>query len=156
MCAYNRVDGQPACANPRLLSDILRKQWGFSGYVVSDCGAIGDIYLNHKSSPTAEAGVAAAVKAGTDLNCGVEYGSLLPAVRSGLLPESEIDQAVRRLLLARFKLGMFDPTSMVRYAQIPYSVNDSEAHRATGGGDRPQVDRPAEERARRPARSASR
>ncbi len=129
MCAYNRVDGQPACANPRLLSDILRKQWGFPGYVVSDCGAIGDIYLNHKTSPTAEAGVAAAVKAGTDLNCGVEYGSLLPAVRSGLLPESEIDQAVRRLLLARFKLGMFDPPSMVRYAQIPYSVNDSEAHR---------------------------
>ncbi|HJZ95166.1 MAG TPA: glycoside hydrolase family 3 N-terminal domain-containing protein, partial [Candidatus Solibacter sp.] len=72
MCAYNRVDGLPACANPRLENDILRKQWGFTGYIVSDCGAIGDIYLNHQTSPNAQAGVAAAVKAGTDLNCGVE------------------------------------------------------------------------------------
>ena len=130
MCAYNRVDALPACANPRLLDGILRKEWGFTGYVVSDCGAIGDIYLNHKTSPNAQAGVAAAVKAGTDLNCGVEYTNLLPAVKAGLLPESEIDQALRRLLVARFKLGMFDPPSMVKYAQIPYSVNDSPAHRA--------------------------
>ena len=129
MCAYNRIDGQPACANPRLLEDILRKEWGFKGYVVSDCGAIGDIYRNHKFSPTAEEGVSKALKAGTDLNCGVEYENLLPAVRSGLLAESEIDQALRRLLRARFKLGMFDPTEMVRYAQIPYSENDSPAHR---------------------------
>jgi beta-glucosidase len=129
MCAYNRVDGQPACANPRLLEDILRKQWGFTGYVVSDCGAIGDIYLNHKSEPSAEAGVARAVKTGTDLNCGVEYGNLLPAVRAGLISESEINLSLHRLLLARFKLGMFDPPSMVKYARIPYSENDSPAHR---------------------------
>jgi beta-glucosidase len=130
MCAYNRVDGLPACANPRLENDILRKQWGFNGYIVSDCGAIGDIYMNHKTSPNAEAGTAAAVKAGTDLNCGVEYAALLPAVKNGLLPESEINLAVRRLLVARFKLGMFDPPSMVKYAQIPYSVNESAPHAA--------------------------
>src|SRR5215471_16880719 len=128
MCAYNRVDGLPACASPRLLDDILRKEWGFTGYVVSDCGAIGDIYLNHKTAPNAQEGVARAIKAGTDLNCGVEYENLAPAVRAGLVSEAEIDQSVRRLLLARFKLGMFDPPSMVKYARIPYSVNDSPGH----------------------------
>lgn len=129
MCAYNRVDGQPACANPRLLTDILRKQWGFQGYVVSDCGAIGDIYQSHKFAGTALEGVARALQAGTDLDCGVEYKNLLPAVRAGLVAESEIDQAVRRLLTIRFRLGMFDPPAMVKYAQIPYGVNDSPAHR---------------------------
>jgi len=129
MCAYNSVDGAPACANLPLLEEILRKQWGFTGYVVSDCGAIGDIYLHHKFAPTAEAGVAKAIQAGTDLNCGVEYEAVLPAVQQGLIKESEIDQSLRRLLLARFRLGMFDPRSMVKYAQIPYSVNDSPAHR---------------------------
>jgi beta-glucosidase len=129
MCAYNSVDGAPACANPRLLEEILRKEWGFSGYVVSDCGAIGDIYLHHKFAATAEAGVAKALQAGTDLNCGVEYEAILPAVKQGLIKESEIDRSLRRLLLARFRLGMFDPKSMVKYAQIPYSVNDSPAHR---------------------------
>ncbi|MGA7236032.1 MAG: glycoside hydrolase family 3 C-terminal domain-containing protein [Bryobacteraceae bacterium] len=129
MCAYNSVDGAPACANPPLLEQILRKQWGFSGYVVSDCGAIGDIYLHHKFSSTAELGVAKAVQAGTDLNCGVEYEALLPAVKQGALREADIDQAVRRLLTARFRLGMFDPPAIVKYAQIPISVNDSPAHR---------------------------
>jgi beta-glucosidase len=129
MCAYNRVDGQAACASPKLLEDILRMQWGFAGYVVSDCGAIGDIYLNHKVAPTAEAGVARAVQTGTDLNCGVEYINLLPAVHAGLIAEAEIDQSLRRLLTARFKLGMFDPPPMVKYARIPYSENDSPAHR---------------------------
>jgi len=130
MCAYNSVDGLPACANPRLLEDILRKEWGFQGYVVSDCGAIGDIYLHHKTSPTPEAGVAAALKAGTDLNCGTEYEHVLPAVKQGLVSQAVVDQALRRLLMARFKLGMFDPPSMVAYARIPYSENDSAAHRA--------------------------
>jgi beta-glucosidase len=130
MCAYNRVAGLPACANPRLLKDILRTQWGFSGYVVSDCGAVGDIYLSHKTAPTAAEGVALALKAGTDLNCGTEYENLLPAVRQGLAAETDLDRALRRLFLARFRLGMFDPPDMVKYAQIPYSVNDSAAHRA--------------------------
>jgi beta-glucosidase len=130
MCAYNSVDGQPACANSTLLTDVLRKQWGFKGYVVSDCGAIADIYLNHKFVPTAEQGVARAIQAGTDLNCGVEYGNLAAAVRQGLVKEVEIDQSLRRLLIARFKLGMFDPSSMVKYAQIPYNVVDSPQHHA--------------------------
>ena len=130
MCAYNRVDGEAACASPRLLARILRKEWGFAGYVVSDCGAIGDIYLRHKVARTAEEGVSLAVKAGCDQNCGVEYASLVPAVRQGLIAEAEIDAALRRQLTARFKLGMFDPPAMVRYAQIPYAVNDSPAHGA--------------------------
>jgi beta-glucosidase len=130
MCAYNRVDGSPACASPMLLEDILRKEWGFDGYVVSDCGAIGDIYLNHKTAPNGPAGVAAAIKAGTDLNCGVEYTNILPAVRGGLLSEADLNRSLHRLFRARFQLGLFDPASMVKYAQIPYSVNDSPAHRA--------------------------
>ncbi len=128
MCAYNRVDGAPACASPKLLSDILRTQWGFQGYVVSDCGAIGDIYLHHKFAPDANEGVAKALRAGTDLNCGVEYGNLLPAAKAGLVAAADIDLALGRLLSARFRLGLFDPPSMVKYAQIPYSVNDSPAH----------------------------
>lgn len=130
MCSYNRVDGLPACENPRLLDEILRKQWGFQGYVVSDCGAIGDIYLNHKTAPNAAEGVARAIKTGTDLNCGVEYQNALDAVRKGLLAESDIDRSLRRLLLARFKLGMFDPPELVKWARIPYSKNDSPAHAA--------------------------
>jgi beta-glucosidase len=129
MCAYNSVDGIPACANPRLLEDTLRKQWGFQGYVVSDCGAIADIYRQHKFVATAEEAAAKAVLAGTDLDCGIEYAALLPAVHAGLIAESDIDRSVKRLFLARFKLGMFDPPEIVPYAQIPYSVNDSPAHR---------------------------
>jgi beta-glucosidase len=129
MCAYNRVNGQPACASPRLLEDVLRRQWGFPGYVVSDCGAIRDIYQGHKFAPGAAEGAALALKAGTDLNCGTEYEILMPAVRGGLLAETDIDQALRRLLLARFKLGLFDPPEMVKYAQIPFGENDSRAHR---------------------------
>jgi beta-glucosidase len=130
MCAYNSVDGQPACANPRLLEDILRRQWGFQGYVVSDCGAVSDVYRFHKFVPTAEEGVARTIKAGTDLACGIEYEHLLPAVRAGLVAESDIDRALTRLLLARFELGMFDPPEMVSYAKIPFSEVDSPAHRA--------------------------
>jgi len=130
MCAYNRVDGSPACASPMLLEDILRKEWGFNGYVVSDCGAVSDIYLRHKTAPNANEGVAQAVKAGTDLSCGTEYTHLVPAVQAGLLAEADLNRSLHRLFRARFQLGMFDPPAMVKYAQIPYSVNDSAAHRA--------------------------
>jgi beta-glucosidase len=129
MCAYNRVDGQAACSSPRLLEEFLRKQWKFNGYVVSDCGAIGDIYLRHKVAPTPEQGVAMALKAGTDLNCGIEYEHLVPAVRQNLVSESEIDTSVRRLFTARFKLGMFDPPESVRYTHIPLAVVDAPPHR---------------------------
>ncbi len=129
MCAYNSVDGKPACADPRLLEDTLRKQWGFEGYVVSDCGAITDIYKGHHFVSTVEEASAKAVLTGTDLDCGTEYAALAPALHAGLIAESDIDRSVKRLFVARFKLGMFDPPEMVPYAKIPYSVNDSPQHR---------------------------
>jgi len=128
MCAYNRTNGEPCCTNNQLY-DILRNQWGFSGYVVSDCGAIDDIYLRHKYVSTEAQASALAVKAGTDLTCGREYRSLLGAIKEKLITEAEIDKAVKRLMLARFRLGMFDPPEMVPFARIPLTENDSEAHR---------------------------
>src|SRR6266508_1210669 len=130
MCAYNRVDGRAACGSDMLLKDILRGEWGFRGYVVSDCGAIDDIFQRHRIVPTAAAAAALGVKSGTDLECGRTYANLVDAVRQGLISEQEIDTAVTRLFLARFKLGMFDPPDSVRWARIPFSVLDQPAHRA--------------------------
>jgi beta-glucosidase len=132
MCAYNAVDDEPACANKMLLEQTLRKDWGFNGYVTSDCGAIDDFFHKdgHKYSPDAEHAAAAGVLAGTDTNCGDTYTALVKAVKDGLIPESAIDTAVKRLFIARFRLGMFDPESKVPYAKIPYSEDDSAAHRA--------------------------
>jgi beta-glucosidase len=130
MCAYNRTDTEPCCANNRLMMDILRKEWGFNGYVVSDCGAISDIWKGHQFVKSEEAASAVAVKAGTDLACGREYASLVQAVKEGLISEAEIDVSLKRLLTARFRLGMFDPPEMVAYARIPFSENDSPEHRA--------------------------
>ncbi len=129
MCAYNSFGGFPCCGNPRLLLDILRKEWGFGGYVVSDCGAVDDIKNGHRKAATTPEAAAMAVKAGCDLDCGNEYKGLLEAVRRGLLTEKEIDVSVRRLFRARFKLGQFDPPESVPYSRIPYSVVDSDAHR---------------------------
>ncbi len=129
MCAYNAVDGLPACANPDLLQKHLKTDWGFQGYVVSDCGAISDIYRGHKFKPTAAEASAVAVKAGTDLTCGTEYRSLVQAVKSGLITEAEIDRSLERLFVARFKLGMFDPPERVPFSKIPYSEVDSAGHR---------------------------
>jgi len=129
MCAYNRVDGKPACASDMLLRDILRGEWKFPGYVVSDCGAIDDIYLRHKTAPTAAAAAAVAVKTGTDLDCGRVYPNLAEAVKQGLISEPEIDTSLARLFLARFKLGMFDSSDRVRWARIPFSIVDQRAHR---------------------------
>jgi beta-glucosidase len=129
MCAYNRTNGEPCCANNRLLSDILRKQWGFDGHVVSDCGAIDDIYKFHGFAKTQAEASAVAVKSGTDLSCGREYASLLQAVKDGLVAEADVDAALARLMAARFRLGMFDLPEMVPYARIPISENDTSAHR---------------------------
>jgi beta-glucosidase len=129
MCAYNRVNGEPACASRLLLGDILRGEWKFSGYVVSDCDAVADIYKKHMYTKTEEEGVALAVRRGTELTCGYEYRALPAAVKQGLISEAEIDEAVRRLFTARFRLGMFDPPEMVRYASIPFAANDSAEHR---------------------------
>ncbi len=128
MGAYNRVNGESASASPRLLQDILRKQWGFNGYVVSDCDSIEDIFKHHKIVPTAEQAAALGVKSGLEVNCGKTYAALVSAVRQGLLTEAELDEAVRRAMLTRFQLGMFDPPERVRWAQIPYSVNQAPAH----------------------------
>ena len=129
MGAYNRTNGEACCASVTLLQKILREEWGFNGYVVSDCGAIDDIHAHHKLTQSPEESSALAVKNGCELNCGGTYNSLVKAVREGLISEDEINIAVKRLFTARFKLGMFDPEEMVSYAQIPYEVNDCEEHR---------------------------
>ena len=129
MCAYNRVDGKAACGSDMLLEGILRGEWGFSGYVVSDCGAIDDIYLRHKVVATGAEAAALAVKTGTDLECGRVYTNLVDAVKQGLITEQEIDTAVKRLFLARFKLGMFDSPDRVRWAQIAYGGLNRPTHR---------------------------
>ena len=133
MCAYNRIDGKPACGSDMLLKDILRGEWKFPGYVVSDCGAIDDIYLRHKVEPTAAAAAALAVKTGTDLDCGRVYPNLVDAVKQGLITEAEIDTSVTRLFLARFKLGMFDSPDKVKWARIPFKVVDQPANRELAG-----------------------
>jgi beta-glucosidase len=129
MCVYNAVNGVPGCASTDLLQTRLREQWGFQGYVVSDCGAIGDIVRNHKYVATQGAASVAAVKAGTDLTCGAEYVSLLDEVKAGTISEAEITRSAERLFEARIRLGLFDAPERVPYARIPYSVNDSTAHR---------------------------
>ncbi len=129
MGAYNRVNGEACCASSTLLQKILRDEWKFNGYVVSDCGAINDIYGGHKIVNSLEEAAALAVKNGCDLNCGQTYNYLLDAVKKGLISEKDVNISVRRLLLARFKLGLFDPPEKVKYAQMPYDVNDSVKHR---------------------------
>jgi len=129
MCAYNRFRGSPCCGSSELLQKILRDEWGFNGYVVSDCWAIMDFYTFHKVVPGAPEAAAMALKAGTDLNCGVTYDSLGVAVRKGLVGEDLVDKAVKRLLCARFRLGMFDPSDRVPYAKTSIAVLDSKEHR---------------------------
>jgi len=128
MGAYNRLNGEACCASPTLLEQILRQEWGFSGYVVSDCGAIDDIYKHHKLVPTAPEAAALAVNAGCDLNCGDTYWALGEAVKQGLITEATLDKSLERLFTARFRLGMFDPPEQVTYSKIPFEVNDSESH----------------------------
>jgi beta-glucosidase len=136
MCAYNRINGQPACANDVLLKEHLRGDWGFPGYVVSDCGAVTDIPGGHKFSKTLEDGVTVAFQAGMDLVCGAprtrtkaERDAMLNAVKQGIMPEATLNQSMQRLFTARIRLGMFDPPSMVPYSKITAADNDTEAHR---------------------------
>jgi beta-glucosidase len=128
MGAYNRVNGESASASQRLLIDVLRKDWGFTGYVVSDCDSIEDVFLYHKIVKTAEQAATLGVKKGTELNCGKTYHALVNAVQQGLITEAELDDSLRRLFLTRFRLGMFDPDSAVPWAQIPYAINQSAEH----------------------------
>jgi beta-glucosidase len=130
MGAYNAVNGVPCCANPQLLDDILRNEWGFKGFVVSDCGAIDDIFTQHHYVPTGEEAVTVALKAGCDLNCGDTYAKYLKsAIDKGLITENDIDVSLGRLLRAKFLLGMFDPYDKVPYNRIPKGVLDSPEHR---------------------------
>lgn len=128
MGAYNRINGEPCCGSKTLLKDILRDKWKFKGHVVSDCWAICDFHLHHKVTETPQESAAMAVKNGSDLNCGKTYTSLLSAVAQGLIEENDIDIACIRLFITRMKLGMFDPIEEVKYAQIPYEINDQNSH----------------------------
>jgi beta-glucosidase len=130
MGAYNRVNGEPCCASPHLLQEVLRKRWSFEGYIVSDCGAIQDIYQHHGVAATPEEAAGLAVQAGCNLNCGCTYEHLLLAVGHGWLSEREIDKALAYLFTIRFRLGMFDPPNRVPYASIPTEAINSMANQA--------------------------
>jgi len=129
MGAYNQFRGHPACASDELYG-ILRNEWGFKGYIVSDCWAISDFYNFQGNAAGPAEAAAMALKAGTDLECGVDYMHLTEAVSKGLLSEDDIDRAVKRVMTARFMLGMFDPDSIVEYAQIPFTANCSDYNRS--------------------------
>lgn len=130
MCAYNAYEGQPCCGNDKLMVDILRNKWDFKGYVTSDCGAIDDFYQTHKMFPDAESSATDAVLHGTDVECGNRtYKTLIQAVKDGKLTEKDIDVSLKRLFTIRFRLGMFDPASMVKYAQIPITNLESQPHK---------------------------
>ena len=130
MCAYHRYEDEPCCASDRLLQDILRDKWGFSGIVVSDCGAINDFYrpTNHGTHPDAASASADAVLSGTDVECGTAYKSLVDAISRGLITEAEIDVNLRRILRCRFELGMFDPAEMLPWANLGLDDLSSPAH----------------------------
>ncbi len=139
MCAYNRINGEPACANTFLLKDQLRGAWKFNGYVVSDCDAIVDVFKGHQFTRSMAEAAAVSMKTGMDNECAdfftkakdnSDYVKYLDAVKQGLLSEKDIDVALKRLFTARFRLGLFDPPAMVKYSQTPDSEVDSEAHRA--------------------------
>ena len=130
MCAYNRLDGMPCCGNNVLLNTILRHQWGFKGYVTSDCGGINDFASGHNTHPDNTAAVSAAVLAGTDLECGNLYQLLEQGVKQGALSEKDIDVSLARLLQIWFQLGMFDPQELVPYAKIGREVIESKSHKA--------------------------
>ncbi len=129
MGAYNRFRNEPCCTSDFLLDEILRKKWGFSGYITTDCGAIWDIWHGHGLQPDEVRAAAMGVRAGCDLTCGTEYASLVDAVQKGYVTEAEIDKSVKRLFTARFKLGMFDPDSMVAWAKNSTGSVDTLASR---------------------------
>lgn len=130
MCAYNAYDGQPCCGNNYLMQFILRDNWGFDGYVTSDCGAIDDFFNHHKTHPDAKSAAADAVFHGTDIDCGnYAYKALTDAVKNGLISEKQIDVSLKRLFVIRFRLGMFDPAEDVKYNNIPLSVLESQTHK---------------------------
>ena len=131
MCAYNAVNSQPCCANDLLMNDILRKQWNFTGYVTSDCWAIDDFFKYHKTHKDSVTAAVDGVMHGTDIECGTSvYYTLYNGVKTGLIKEEQLDVSLRRLFMIRYRLGMFDPPSMVKYAQTPASALEAPDHKA--------------------------
>ena len=130
MCAYNRFEGEPCCGSNRLLTDILRNEWGFDGLVVSDCGAINDFYEEngHKTHADSASASSDAVLSGTDLECGASFESLVKAVKRNKITEEAIDKSLLRLLKARFDLGEMDAPEEVSWSKIPFSVVASKKH----------------------------
>lgn len=127
MGAYNRVNGEPACGSKTLLRDILTDEWGFEGYVVSDCWAIRDFHTEHMVTYTAQESAALAINNGCELNCGNTYLHIMQAHNEGLVSEETITAAVEKLMSIRLRLGLFDENC--KYNQIPYEVNDCKEHR---------------------------
>ncbi len=131
MCAYNAVYTQPCCGSDLLMNDILRNQWKFTGYVTSDCWAIDDFFRYHKTHKDATVSAVDAVMHGTDVECGqTVYKTLVDAVKNGLITEAQLDVSLKRLFMIRYRLGMFDPPSMVKYAQTSASALEAPAHQA--------------------------
>lgn len=130
MCAYNRFEGEPCCGSNRLLTQILREEWGFDGIILSDCWAINDFFeeKGHRTHKDAPSAASAAVLSGTDLECGSTYESLIEAAKKGMIDEKAIDRSVKKLLKARFDLGEMDDPSKVSWTKIPFSVVASAAH----------------------------
>jgi beta-glucosidase len=128
MCAYNSVRGEPACAN-HVLYNLLRNQWGFKGYVVSDCWAINDLYQGHGFTMTLDQASALSLRAGTDLTCGPQYKVLDRALEDRLISVEDINRAVARLFEARFRLGMFDAPANVPWSQLTLADVDTPANR---------------------------
>ena len=137
MCAYNRINGQPACASDFLLTETLRGAWGFKGYMTSDCGAIRDIYNGHHFTDSLAGAAAVSLKHGVDTDC-ADFGegpvaavkAYGDAVSQGLVPQAVMDESLKRLFSARVRLGMFDPAQMAPWSSLPDSELDSDAHRA--------------------------
>ncbi len=132
MCAYNAVDNYPACANKMLLQTILRDDWNFQGFVTSDCGAVDDFFeaKAHHTSPDRDSAAVAGIEAGTDTNCGRTYLALTDAVKKGLIKESQLDVSLKRLFLARYRLGLFDPPEKMLWSKVPFSEVGSPEHAA--------------------------
>ncbi len=132
MCAYNAIDNYPACANKMLLQTILRGDWDFQGFVTSDCGAVDDFYKSnaHHTSPDKDSAAVAGIEAGTDTNCGRTYLALTDAVKKGLITEAALDVSLKRLFLARYRLGLFDPPEKMLYSKVPFSDVGAPEHAA--------------------------
>lgn len=131
MCAYNRIDDQPCCGSDKLMTDILRNQWKFTGYVTSDCGGIGHFYRTHKTHPDAESAASDAVLHGTDCECASQpaYAALTKALQDGMITEKQIDISVKRLFTIRMRLGMFDPAGIVPFSKIGINDLESQPHK---------------------------